>query len=134
MALKMKITYATMSADNEELQAEFDVALDKVKSSMLGLEVPLFIDGKKVYAPDKTAAYSPIDTCDPPLHGAKRDAGACATGRDRGAGCLPGLGQDAVARTGRRDPPDRRPHPGDQFRALLDHGHGGGEEPPGGPG
>ncbi|MCB0051015.1 MAG: L-glutamate gamma-semialdehyde dehydrogenase, partial [Caldilineaceae bacterium] len=62
MALKMKITYATMSADNEELQSAFDEAFEKVKSSMLGVEVPMFIDGEKVYASEKSIAYSPIDT------------------------------------------------------------------------
>ncbi|MBW7883594.1 MAG: aldehyde dehydrogenase family protein [Caldilineaceae bacterium] len=62
MAQKLKITYATMSADNEELQSAFDAALDKVKASLLGVEVPMFIDGEKVYAPDKKITYSPIDT------------------------------------------------------------------------
>jgi 1-pyrroline-5-carboxylate dehydrogenase len=62
MPLKMKITYATMSADNEELQSAFDEAFDKVRSSMLGVEAPMFIDGKKVYAGEKTIAYSPVDT------------------------------------------------------------------------
>jgi 1-pyrroline-5-carboxylate dehydrogenase len=62
MALKMKITYATMSADNEELQSAFDEAFEKVKSSMLGVEAPMFIDGEKVYADEKSIAYSPVDT------------------------------------------------------------------------
>ena len=62
MPLKMKITYATMSADNEELQSAFDEAFEKVRSSMLGVEAPMFIDGKKVYADEKTIAYSPVDT------------------------------------------------------------------------
>ena len=62
MALKMKITYATMSADNEELQSAFDEAFEKVKSSLLGVEVPMFIDGEKVYATEKSIEYSPIDT------------------------------------------------------------------------
>lgn len=62
MALKMKITYATMSADNEELQSAYDEAFEKVRSSMLGVEVPMFIDGQKVLAKEKTIAYSPVDT------------------------------------------------------------------------
>ncbi len=62
MALKMKITYSTMSADNEELQSAFDAAFAKVRQSMLGLEVPMFIDGEKVYAEEKTKACSPVDT------------------------------------------------------------------------
>jgi 1-pyrroline-5-carboxylate dehydrogenase len=62
MALKMKITYSTMSADNEELQSAFDEAFAKVRASMLGVEVPMFIDGEKVYAGEKTRACSPTDT------------------------------------------------------------------------
>jgi 1-pyrroline-5-carboxylate dehydrogenase len=58
----MKITYATMSADNEELQLAFDAALTKVKGELLGVEVPMFIAREKVYAAEKTVAYSPVDT------------------------------------------------------------------------
>ena len=49
MAQKFKITYATMSADNEELQSAFDDAIAKVKQDWLGAEAPMFIDGKWVY-------------------------------------------------------------------------------------
>lgn len=62
MATRMKITYSTMSADNEELQSAFDKALARVRSDMLGLEVPMFIDGERVYADEKTRCVSPIDT------------------------------------------------------------------------
>jgi 1-pyrroline-5-carboxylate dehydrogenase len=62
MALKMKITYATMSADNEELQSAYDEAFAKVRGSMLGVEVPMFINGEQVLAKEKTIAYSPLDT------------------------------------------------------------------------
>ena len=62
MALKMKITYSTMSADNEELQSAFDEAFAKVRASMLGIEVPMFIDGEQVYADGKTQVCSPTDT------------------------------------------------------------------------
>jgi 1-pyrroline-5-carboxylate dehydrogenase len=57
-----KITYATMSADNEELQSAFDEAIAKVKAKRLGVEVPMFIDGEKVYADEKFKDYSPINT------------------------------------------------------------------------
>jgi 1-pyrroline-5-carboxylate dehydrogenase len=62
MAQKTKITYATMSADNEELQSAFDQAFDKVRSTLLGLEVPMWIDGERVYAAEQTKTYSPVDT------------------------------------------------------------------------
>ena len=50
MAERMKITYSTMSADNEELQSAFDEAFAKVRASMLGVEVPMFIGGEQVLA------------------------------------------------------------------------------------
>ncbi len=62
MAQKMKITYATLSADNEELQSAFDKSIDKVKAEWLGAEVPMFINGEKVYADEKFAGTSPINT------------------------------------------------------------------------
>jgi 1-pyrroline-5-carboxylate dehydrogenase len=62
MAKKMKITYATMSADNEELQSAYDKAIETVKAGWLGVEVPMFINGQKVYADEKIASYSPVDT------------------------------------------------------------------------
>ncbi|MBP7961307.1 MAG: aldehyde dehydrogenase family protein [Caldilineaceae bacterium] len=61
MAQKFKITYATMSADNEELQSAFDQALASVEAN-LGVEVPMFIDGERVYSSEKMNSYSPIDT------------------------------------------------------------------------
>lgn len=62
MAKKFKITYATMSADNEELQSAFDSALAHVEANVVGMEVPMFIDGEKVLAAEKSASHSPIDT------------------------------------------------------------------------
>jgi 1-pyrroline-5-carboxylate dehydrogenase len=62
MAQKFKITYATMSADNEELQSAYDEAVDRVKAEWLGAEVPMFINGEKVYTEKKFESYSPINT------------------------------------------------------------------------
>ncbi len=62
MAQKFKITYATMSADNEELQSAYDEAIDRVQAGWLGAEVPMFINGEKVYADEKFESYSPINT------------------------------------------------------------------------
>jgi 1-pyrroline-5-carboxylate dehydrogenase len=58
----LKITYATMSADNEELQSAFDEAIARVRAGWLGREVPMFIGGEEVYAAEKFEKYSPIDT------------------------------------------------------------------------
>jgi hypothetical protein len=57
---KMKITYSTMSADNEELQSAFDAALEHVQAHMLGAQVPMFINGAEVLADEKTHCASPI--------------------------------------------------------------------------
>lgn len=62
MAKKMKITYATISADNEELQSAFDAAIERVKADWLGADVPMFINGKKVFTDAKFKSYSPINT------------------------------------------------------------------------
>ena len=62
MAQKMKITYATLSADNEELQSAFDEAIGRVKSEWLGVEVPMYINGEQVYADEKLKSYSPVNT------------------------------------------------------------------------
>lgn len=59
---KFKVTYATMSADNEELQSAYDEAIAKVKAKWLGVETPMFINGQKVYAAEKFKKYSPINT------------------------------------------------------------------------
>ena len=62
MANKMKITYATLSADNEELQAAMDEAIGIVKNEWLGAEAPLLINGEWVYTKEKVQRYSPINT------------------------------------------------------------------------
>ncbi len=61
MAQKMKITYATLSADNEELQSAFDQAFEKVRREWLGMEAPMFINGERVYSQRKVQCYSPIN-------------------------------------------------------------------------
>jgi len=62
MAQKFKVTYATMSADNEELQSAYDEAIARVKAGWLGVEVPMFINGEKAYAAEKFDDYGPVNT------------------------------------------------------------------------
>jgi 1-pyrroline-5-carboxylate dehydrogenase len=62
MAQKMKITYATLSADNEELQSAFDESIKKVKAEWLGIDAPMFIDGEQVFIDQKVECRSPINT------------------------------------------------------------------------
>nr|NIN98486.1 L-glutamate gamma-semialdehyde dehydrogenase [Anaerolineae bacterium] len=59
MSQELKVTYATLSVDNEELQSAYDEAIAQVRVGWLDVEVPMFIDGEKVYADDKFESYSP---------------------------------------------------------------------------
>ena len=62
MTQRIKITYATMSADNEELQSAFDRAIEHVTSTWLGADLPMLIGGKRVSGERKGQKFSPIDT------------------------------------------------------------------------
>ncbi|MEP6470266.1 MAG: aldehyde dehydrogenase family protein [Chloroflexota bacterium] len=57
---RMKITYATLSADNEELQAAFDTALERVRST-LGASYPMLIGGEERRGQQEFEDRSPID-------------------------------------------------------------------------
>jgi 1-pyrroline-5-carboxylate dehydrogenase len=59
---KLKITYATMSADNEELQSAFDQAIDRVRATWLSADLPMFIHGQRVQTDEAGTKVSPIDT------------------------------------------------------------------------
>jgi 1-pyrroline-5-carboxylate dehydrogenase len=62
MPQQFKITYATMSADNEELQTMMDEAISLIESQWMGDEVPMYINGEKVSADEKFEKHSPINT------------------------------------------------------------------------
>jgi 1-pyrroline-5-carboxylate dehydrogenase len=57
---RMKITYATLSADNEELQAAFDAALERVRST-LGASYPMLIGDEERGGAEEFDDRSPID-------------------------------------------------------------------------
>jgi len=56
----MKITYATLSADNEELQASFDAAVEKVRGD-LGRSYPMLIGAEERHGAAEFEDRSPID-------------------------------------------------------------------------
>ncbi len=56
----MKITYATLSADNEELQAAFDTAIERVRSQ-LGATYPMIIGSEERTRDETFEDRSPID-------------------------------------------------------------------------
>ncbi len=58
---RMKITYSTLSADNEELQAAFDAALEKVRDR-LGQSHPMIIGDEERRADQEFEDRSPADT------------------------------------------------------------------------
>jgi len=58
---RMKITYATLSADNEELQSSFDAALERARAS-LGRTYPMLIGSEERAGTETFDDRSPIDT------------------------------------------------------------------------
>ena len=56
----MKITYSTLSADNEELQSAFDAALDRAREQ-LGQTYPMIIGSEERRADETFEDRSPID-------------------------------------------------------------------------
>lgn len=58
---RMKITYATLSADNEELQSAFDAAVERVRADF-GRAYPMIIGEEERSADELFDDRSPIDT------------------------------------------------------------------------
>jgi 1-pyrroline-5-carboxylate dehydrogenase len=58
---RMKITYATLSADNEELQSSFDAAVERARAN-LGQAYPMIIGTEERTASETFEDRSPIDT------------------------------------------------------------------------
>ena len=58
---RMKITYATLSADNEELQSSFDAAVERARGD-LGRTYPMIIGGEERAGAETFDDRSPIDT------------------------------------------------------------------------
>jgi len=57
---RMKITYATLSGDNEELQSAFDAALERARAT-LGQTYPMLIGGEERLGDETFEDRSPID-------------------------------------------------------------------------
>jgi 1-pyrroline-5-carboxylate dehydrogenase len=57
---RMKITYATLSADNEELQSAFDAAVERVRGE-LGRSYPMIIGAEERFGSEEFEDRSPID-------------------------------------------------------------------------
>jgi 1-pyrroline-5-carboxylate dehydrogenase len=61
MSTEAKITYATLTADNQELHTKFDAAIAEVKRA-LGRTTPLYINGQARSVNSTTDSLSPTDT------------------------------------------------------------------------
>lgn len=59
--MAIKITYATMSADNEELQSAYDEGIEWARERMGG-DHPFFVNGEERFTDDRYEERSPIDT------------------------------------------------------------------------
>jgi 1-pyrroline-5-carboxylate dehydrogenase len=59
---KFKVTYATMSADNEELQSALDQSIRQVKDAWLGADLPMIINGERIHTDQRLEKVSPINT------------------------------------------------------------------------
>ncbi len=58
--MAMKITYSTMSADNEELHAAYEQGIEDARA-LLGQTHPLYIDGEERFTEETSEERSPID-------------------------------------------------------------------------
>jgi 1-pyrroline-5-carboxylate dehydrogenase len=61
MTDKFRITYATLSADNEDLQRNYDEAVDRARAE-LGKEWPFVVNGEERWTDEKYEEPSPIDS------------------------------------------------------------------------
>jgi 1-pyrroline-5-carboxylate dehydrogenase len=59
--MAFKVTYATMSADNEELQSAYDDAVAKARG-LMGKDHPFYVNGEARFTEEKYEEVSPIDT------------------------------------------------------------------------
>ena len=64
MAEEFKITYATMSADNDQLHADFDAAVERVRQQV-DHTFPLLINGTERTSDAVFPVYNPADTREP---------------------------------------------------------------------
>ena len=60
MATDFRVTYATLSADNEDLQRNYDEAVERARGE-LGKEWPFVVNGEERWTDEKYEEPSPID-------------------------------------------------------------------------
>jgi len=120
-----RVTYATLSADNEDLQAAYDKGI-RVARSWFGQTLPAFVSGQP--------RTSHIRRREPGRPGRVVPRARGYARRPRGRGgrrvrCCPRVGRDLLAGADRRAASRRRPHQRPFQRAVGADEHGGREEP-----
>ena len=104
---RIKITYATLRADNEELHSRVRGGRRRARPE-LGRHYKNFIDGEWRDGDGTFEARSPIDRNILRRDVRDRHHGRCRRGGGRGAGRPAGLGRDALAGAPRDPAPRRR--------------------------
>ena len=61
MAEGFRVTYATMSADNEQMHAEYDKGIEQAKAE-LGQKHPFYVNGEERWGEGTHEERSPIDS------------------------------------------------------------------------
>ena len=127
---RMKITYATLSADNEELQAAYDQRRRRGARRCSAGRYPMLIGGeerRRRRRPSRTARRSTPRSSS----AASRSGRARTSGRDRrGARRVPGMARPRLADAARDPPPRRRPHQRAPVPLRGAHELRGRQEPP----
>ena len=59
--LKFKVTYASLTADNQELHAQLDKAFAEVKAK-LGMTFPFYVGGKAIISQTTSSSFNPAHT------------------------------------------------------------------------
>ncbi len=108
-APRIKITYATLRADNEDLHAQFEAGLATVRAE-LGGHHRNYIGGAWRDGDGSFEVRTPIDTLDRGRHLRQGDRGQRRRGRGGRPGGPAGLGRDALAGARGDHQAGRRPH------------------------
>ena len=127
-----RVTYATLSADNEELHAAFEEGV-KTARAWVGETIPTVVDGEARTDGEPFTLHSPNDANLElaTVHSAtERDVDDAVAAAQAAFRCLVG---HALAGAGGAAAPGRRPDQRALQRAGRPDGHGGRQEPAGGP-
>ena len=128
MAEKFRITYATLSADNEDLQKAYDEAAERMKGE-LGKEYPFVVNGEERWTEEKYEEPSPIDSDIVIGRFSQATAQDVNDAVAAAKGVLARMGSDGLAGAGAHPAKGRRHHGGAPVRPVGADGVRGRQEP-----